>query len=137
LEQIIRRTQRWDYQKNEGEYLMSPSYGISIADSLSYGDKYIVVHNDAYEYLTRKSHKKIKRRLYYDVSFYYGGERQSHYFESAKKMRKFVNNIHELVSCDVPGVRIEKTWCYREHSPRHKWYYVSYYPNQFVCVERY
>lgn len=47
-------------KKNEGEYLMSPSYGISITNSLSYGDKYIVVHNDAYQKLTEAT----------DTSFY-------------------------------------------------------------------
>lgn len=97
----------------------------------------ILLHPDTYKYLTRKSHKKIKRRLYYDVSFYYDGILQSHYFESANKMRKFVNGIHELVDCTIPGIRIEKTWCYREHQPKHKWYYVSFRPNQFVCVEKY
>lgn len=80
--------------------------------------------------------KKIKRRLYYDVSFYYDGKLQSHYFESAKKMRRFVDNIHELLSSDIPVIRIKKTWCYREHSPRRQWHYVSEYPGSYVCVER-
>lgn len=84
----------------------------------------------------RKNYKKIKRRLSYDVSFYYDGKLQSHYFESAKKMRRFVDNIHELLSSDIPVIRIKKTWCYREHSPRHQWHYVSEYPGSYVCVEK-
>lgn len=81
--------------------------------------------------------RKIKRRLSYEVSFWYDGCRETKYFHSAKKMRKFVNCIHEYVSVDIPGVTIEKTWCYREHHPRHKWWYHSSEPNQFVCYERY
>lgn len=81
--------------------------------------------------------KKIKRNLSYVVSFYYDGILESHYFESAKKMRTFVNNIHELVDCSIPGVRIEKNWCYRDFTPRHKCVYISFKPKQFLLVEKY
>jgi len=81
--------------------------------------------------------RKIKRRLYYDVYFWYDGKRETKYFESAKKMRKYVNGIHEFVSADIPNVIIEKTWCYRNHHPRHKTWYYSTEPNQFICYERY
>jgi hypothetical protein len=80
---------------------------------------------------------KIKRRLYYDVSFWYDGKRETKYFESAKKMRRFVNSIHEFVSADIPNVTIVKTFCYRNHHPRHKTWYYSTEPNQFICYERY
>jgi len=81
--------------------------------------------------------RRIKRRLYYDVYFWYDGKRETKYFESAKKMRKYVNGIHEFVSADIPNVIIEKTWCYRNHHPRHKTWYYSTEPNQFVRYERY
>lgn len=81
--------------------------------------------------------RKIKRRLSYEVSFYYDGKRETKYFESAKKMRRFVNGIHELLSADIPTVKIEKTWCYRNHHPKHKSCYYSTEPNQFICYERY
>lgn len=84
----------------------------------------------------RNLFKKIKRKIHYSVYFYYDGILQSHYFESASKMRKFTNSIHELLSADLPVVRIEKTFCYREHSPRHKWYYESYCPGSYVLVEK-
>lgn len=99
----------------------------------------ILLHPDTYKYLTRKSHKKIKRRLYYDV-WYWDKEnrRVSKYFESAKKAKKYVNYIHSSgLMKDVDYVSMEKTWCYRQHHPKHKWYYVSFYPNQLVCVEKY
>ena len=99
----------------------------------------ILLHPDTYKYLTRKSHKKIKRRLYYDV-WYWDKEnrRVSKYFESAKKAKKYVNYIHNSgLMKDVDYVRMEKTWCYRQHHPKHKTHYVSFYPNQFVCVEKY
>ena len=98
----------------------------------------VIIHPETYKYLTRKSHKKIKRRLCYDVWYWTKTDRVSKYFESAKKAKNYANHIHNsnLIE-DGECVRIEKTWCYREHTPKHKCYYVSYYPNQFVCVERY
>ena len=87
----------------------------------------VLIHPDIYKYLTRKSHKKIKRRLSYDV-WYWNKEntRVSKYFESAKKAKKYVNHIHSSnLMKDGDYVRMEKTFCYREHSPRHKWYYIS------------
>lgn len=94
----------------------------------------ILLHPDTYKYLTRKSHKKIKRRLYYDVTWWGAESRHTKCFYSAKKMRKFVNNLHSL--CD-DYILIEKTWCYRQHHPKHKIYYVSFRPNQFIVLERY
>jgi len=94
----------------------------------------VLIHPEVYKYLTRKSHKKIKRRLFYEVIWWESSGRKVKYFESAKKMRKFVNHLHSWYD---GMVEIEKTWCYRQHHPKHKTYYVSYYPNQFVCVEKY
>ena len=81
--------------------------------------------------------RKIKRRLSYEVSFWYNGNRGTKYFHSAKRMRKYVNRIHEYTMMDIPEVIIEKTWCYRNHHPKHKWWYHSTKPNEFVCYERY
>ena len=50
-------------------------------------------------------------------------------------MKKFVNELHSWYSDGF--IEIEKIWGYREHHPRHKWYYVSYRPNQFIVVEKY
>ena len=98
----------------------------------------VLIHPEVYKYLTRKSHKKIKRRLSYDVYYWTKTDRISKYFESAKKAKNYVNYIHNsnLIE-DGEVVDMVKTWCYREFTTRHKWYYVSYYPNQFVCVEKY
>ena len=98
----------------------------------------ILIHPEVYKYLTRKSHKKIKRRLYYDVYYWSKTDRVSKYFESAKKVKKYVNHIHNsnLIE-DGDCVGMEKTWCYREFTPKHKTYYVSFRPNQFIVVEKY
>lgn len=81
--------------------------------------------------------RKIKRRMSYTVSYWYENQLNWKYFESAKRMRRFVNSIHELLSIDIPNVKIEKTFCYRNHRPRHKTWYYSTEPNQFICYERY
>ena len=98
----------------------------------------VLIHPEVYKYLTRKSHKKIKRRLSYDVYYWTKTDRISKYFESAKKAKNYVNYIHNsnLIE-DGEVVEMVKTWCYREFTPRHKWYYVSYRPNQFIVVEKY
>lgn len=98
----------------------------------------ILIHPEVYKYLTRKSHKKIKRRLYYEVYYWSKTDRVSKYFESAKKAKNYVNHIHNsgLVQ-EYDYVRMQKTWCYRQHHPKHKTYYVSYRPDSFVIVERY
>ena len=97
----------------------------------------ILIHPEVYKYLTRKSHKKIKRRLYYEVYYWSKTDRVSKYFESAKKAKNYVNHIHNsgLVQ-EYDYVRMQKTWCYRQHHPKHKTYYVSYRPDSFVIVER-
>ena len=95
----------------------------------------ILIHPEVYKYLTRKSHKKIKRRIFYEVIWWGAESRYTKCFYSAKKMRSFVNNLHSW--CDDDYIQIEKTWSYRDFTPKHKWYYVSFYPNQFVCVEKY
>jgi len=94
----------------------------------------IMIHPDVFKRLEKVFYKKIKRKLFYDVIWWGAESRYTKCFYSMKKMRKFVNELH--LWCDGM-IEIEKTWCYREHSPRHKWYYVSYYPNHFVCVEKY
>jgi hypothetical protein len=128
-------------KKSAEELLMPASYGSSFADIVSHeenDDRYIVVHPDAYKYLTRKSHKKIKRRLYYDVYYWTKTDRVSKYFESAKKAKNYVNYIHNSNLMEDGGyVRMEKTFCYREHSPRHKWFYISEKPDTFICAEKY
>lgn len=78
--------------------------------------------------------KKIKRRIFYEVIWWMKDGRKVKYFESAKKMRKFVNHLHSWYN---DYIEIEKNWCYRQFTPKHKWYYISYRPNQFVCVEKY
>ena len=78
-------------------------------------------------------YKKIKRRIFYEVIWWGAESRHTKCFYSVKKMRKFVNELHRWYN---DYIEIEKTWCYREYSPRHKWYYLSFKPNQFVCVEK-
>ena len=95
----------------------------------------IMIHPDFFKRLEKIFYKKIKRRLFYEVIWWGAESRYTKCFYSVKKMRKFVNELHPWYSDGM--IEIEKTWCYREYSPRHKWYYVSYYPNQFVCVEKY
>ena len=81
--------------------------------------------------------KKIKRKLSYDVYYWTKTDRVSKYFESAKKAKNYVNYIHNSgLMKDGDYVRMEKTFCYREHSPRHKWFYISEDPNHFLCVEK-
>ena len=94
----------------------------------------VLIHPEVYKYLTRKSHKKIKRRLFYEVIWWGAESRYTKCFYSVNKMRKFVNELHLWYNYYI---EIEKTWGYRNFTPRHKWYHVSYYPNQFVCVEKY
>lgn len=99
----------------------------------------VLIHPKVYKYLTRKQYKKIKRRLSYDV-WYWSKEnnRVSKYFESVKKAKKYVDYIHNSNLIEDGGyVRMEKTWCYREHTPKHKWYYISEKPDTFICVEKY
>jgi hypothetical protein len=94
----------------------------------------VLIHPEVYKYLTRKSHKKIKRRLFYEVIWWGAESRYTKCFYSVNKMRKFVNELHLWYN---DYIEIEKTWCYREFTPRHKWYYASFRPNDFFCVEKY
>lgn len=99
----------------------------------------IIIHPKLYHKFNKCFYKKIKRRLSYDV-WYWNKEntRVSKYFESAKKAKNYVNYIHNSdLMKEGDYVRMEKTWCYQEHSPRHKWFYISEEPNKFICVERY
>jgi hypothetical protein len=111
-----------EFQRQYDKHLMTILYGSSFAN-----------------YVMKKQYKKIKRKLSYDVYYWSNeGYRVSKYFESSKKARNYVNYIHNSgLMKDGDYVRMEKTWCYREHSPRHKWYYISEDPNHFVCVEKY
>jgi hypothetical protein len=95
----------------------------------------VLIHPEVYKYLTRKQYKKIKRRLFYEVIWWGAESRYTKCFYSVNKMRKFVNELHLWYSDGM--IEIEKTWCYREHTPKHKTYYVSYRPNQFIVVEKY
>ena len=98
----------------------------------------VLIHPDIHKYLTKKLQKKIKRRFSYDVSYWNKeNTRISKYFESAKKARNYANYIHNSdLMKEGDYVRMEKTFCYREFPPKHKWYYCSWKPNQFICVER-
>ena len=110
-----------EFQRQYDKHLMTILYGSSFAN-----------------YVMKKQYKKIKRKLSYDVYYWSNeGYRVSKYFESSKKVRNYVNYIHNSDLMENSGyVRMEKTWCYREHSPRHKWYYISEDPNHFLCVEK-
>jgi len=112
-------------------------YDELVAELKEHEDKYltdIIIHPEVYKYLTRKQYKKIKRRIFYEVIWWGAESRHTKCFYSVKKMRKFVNELHRWYN---DYIEIEKNWCYREYSPRHKWYYISFEPNQFVCVEKY
>ena len=112
-------------------------YDELVAELKKQEDKYltdIIMHPEVYKYYTRKQYKKIKRRIFYEVIWWGAESRHTKCFYSVKKMRKFVNELHRWYN---DYIEIEKTWCYREYSPRHKWYYISFEPNQFVCVEKY
>ena len=110
-----------EFQRQYDKHLMTILYGSSFAN-----------------YVMKKQYKKIKRKLSYDVYYWSNeGYRVSKYFESSKKARNYVNYIHNSDLMENGGyVRMEKTFCYREHSPRHKWYYISEDPNHFLCVEK-
>ena len=111
-------------------------YDELVAELKKHEDKYltdIIIHPEVYKYLTRKQYKKIKRRIFYEVIWWGAESRHTKCFYSVKKMRKFVNELHRWYN---DYIEIEKNWCYREYSPRHKWYYISFEPNQFVCVEK-
>ena len=98
----------------------------------------IIMHPEFYDCLMKKLPKKIKRRLYYDVWYWSIDKyRVSKYFESVKKAKKYVNYIHNSgLMEDGYCVRLEKTFCYRQYHPKHKWYYVSPKPDVFICVEK-
>ena len=93
----------------------------------------VIMHPEVYKYLTRKQYKKIKRRIFYEVIWWSAESRLTKCFYSAKKMRNFVNDLHSWYN---DYIEIEKTWCYRNFTPKHKWYYISYRPNHFLCVEK-
>ena len=115
-----------EIQRQYDKHLMTTLYGSSFADM-------VMVEPGVYKYLTRKQYKKIKRRIFYEVIWWSADSRHTKCFYSVKKMRKFVNELHSWYN---DYIEIEKSWCYREYSPRHKWYYISFEPNQFVCVEK-
>ena len=107
------------------------------AELKKHEDKYltdIIIHPEVYKYYTRKQYKKIKRRILYEVIWWSAVSRHTKCFYSAQKMRKFVNELHSWYN---DYIEIEKTWCYRNHHPRHKTYYISVKQNQFIVVEKY
>lgn len=81
-----------------------------------------------------KPNKKIKRKIFYEISWWSAESRLTKCFYSAQKMRKFVNELHPWYN---EYIEIEKTWSYRDFTPRHKWYYISFKPNQFLLMEKY
>ena len=107
------------------------------AELKKHEDKYltdILIHPEVYKYYTRKQYKKIKRRIFYEVIWWSAESRLTKCFYSAQKMRKFVNELHSWYN---DHIEIEKTWSYRDFTPRHKWFYISFEPNQFLLVEKY
>lgn len=131
-------------KEDENKRLMTTLYGSSFADGvMMYPKVYKTMNRVKFEmskatektFFGRKyATKKIKRRISYEVIWWSAESRLAKCFYSAKKMRKFVNELHSWYN---DYIEIEKTWCYREHSPRHKWYYISFRPNQFIVVEKY
>ena len=107
------------------------------AELKKHEDKYltdIIIHPEVYKYYTRKQYKKIKRRIFYEVIWWSAESRLTKCFYSAQKMRKFVNELHSWYN---DYIEIEKTWSYRDFTPRHKWFYISEKPDTFICVEKY
>ena len=116
-----------EIQRQYDKHLMTTLYGSSFADM-------VMIYPDSFKLLEKVFYKKIKRRIFYEVIWWGAESRHTKCFYSVKKMRKFVNELRRWYN---DYIEIEKTWCYREYSPRHKWYYISFEPNQFVCVEKY
>lgn len=117
-DQILKESAE-EMQRQHYHHLMTTLYGSSFVDMVMIEEKVF--------------YKKIKRRIFYEVIWWGAKSRHTKCFYSVKKMRKFVNELHRWYN---DYIEIEKTWCYREYSPRHKWYYISFEPNQFVCVEK-
>ena len=115
-----------EIQRQYDKHLMTTLYGSSFADM-------VMIYPDSFKLLEKVFYKKIKRRIFYEVIWWGAESRHTKCFYSVKKMRKFVNELRRWYN---DYIEIEKTWCYREYSPRHKWYYISFEPNQFVCVEK-
>ena len=125
-----------------------------VAELKEHNDKYLtdmIIHPKVYKTMNRikfemskalektlfsrkYATKKIKRRIFYEVIWWSAESRLTKCFYSAQKMRKFVNELHSWYN---DHIEIEKTWGYRNFTPRHKWYYISEDPNHFVCVEKY
>ena len=131
-------------KEEENKRLMTTLYGSSFADGvMMYPKVYKTMNRVKFEmskatektFFGRKyATKKIKRRISYEVIWWSAESRLAKCFYSAKKMRKFVNELHSWYN---DYIEIEKTFCYREHHPRHKWFYISEKPDTFICVEKY
>lgn len=52
-----------------------------------------------------------------------------------KECKKFIDHLH-TTTLDRSYIELEKVRCYRNHSPRHHWLYVSYSPGHYLCTER-
>jgi hypothetical protein len=117
-DQILKESAE-EMQRQHYRHLMTTLYGSSFADMVMIEEKVF--------------YKKIKRRIFYEVIWWGAESRHTKCFYSVKKMRKFVNELHRWYN---EYIEIEKTFCYRDFTPRHKWYYISFKPNQFVCVEK-
>jgi hypothetical protein len=115
-----------EIQRQYDKHLMTTLYGSSFADM-------VMIYPDSFKLLEKVFYKKIKRRIFYEVIWWGAESRHTKCFYSVKKMRKFVNELHRWYN---EYIEIEKTFCYRDFTPRHKWYYISFEPNQFVCVEK-
>ena len=144
FEQLVRDELLAVINEEENKRLMTTLYGNSFADG-------VMMHPKVYKTMNRVKFemskamektlfgrkyatKKIKRRIFYEVIWWSAVSRHTKCFYSAKKMRKFVNELHSWYN---DYIEIEKTWSYRDFTPRHKTYYLSFKPNQFVCVEKY
>jgi hypothetical protein len=75
-------------------------------------------------------------KTFYEVSYYSNnGNLIIKHFETFNNAKKHANHLHSLDVSDE--LTIIRTWCYRPHKPRHKTWFVSTKPNEFIKVEHY
>lgn len=84
-----------------------------------------------------KTYKKIKRRLWYFVYYYKSDNSKlvEKCFNSAKRMRNYVNMLHDNFLVSFIGIKIH--WCYREYTPRHIIRAYSPRKNKIIKCEKY
>lgn len=75
------------------------------------------------EYSGRKR-RKIKRRLHYHVRWWDQdqGELKAKHFNSARKFKKF--SLYLINKGGYLGsIEMERVWCYRNYTPKKKWWF--------------